>query len=152
MRLPAPAPHIVLAKSPRPSAESSAARSNGETKKLLARCAWWCSIRWNFAPSFLGSTSKAAASASGIPVNFARTLTRSREIHGYSRSAGGGLRGGSKKTWRKVPPDRTPPGTSCEQFFRFAVRTRRAAFRRRSRRFREHDVGRSEEHTSELQS
>ena len=37
--LPAPVPHIVLAKSPRPSAESKAARSNGETKNALARCA-----------------------------------------------------------------------------------------------------------------
>ncbi len=32
-----PAPHMVLAKSPRPSAESNAARSNGETKNALAR-------------------------------------------------------------------------------------------------------------------
>jgi len=33
-------PHMVLAKSPRPSADSNAACSNGETKNALARWAW----------------------------------------------------------------------------------------------------------------
>ena len=39
MRGPAPDAHMALAKSPRPSAERTAARSKGETKKALARCA-----------------------------------------------------------------------------------------------------------------
>ncbi len=40
---PRPSASIVLAKSPKPSTESTAASSNGETKKALATWAWWCS-------------------------------------------------------------------------------------------------------------
>ena len=38
-REPSPVAHMVLAKSPSPSAESAAAFSKGETKNVLARCA-----------------------------------------------------------------------------------------------------------------
>ena len=37
--LPRPTPHITLLKSPKPSIEMTAASSNGDAKKALARCA-----------------------------------------------------------------------------------------------------------------
>ena len=47
MRLPRPAASDVETKSPNPSMAATAASSNGEQKKALARWAGWCSTLWS---------------------------------------------------------------------------------------------------------
>jgi len=65
----------VLAKSPSPSAESKAARSNGETKKLLGQMRLVMLDAMKLASICFGSASNAAPPALQVSrCNFASTL------------------------------------------------------------------------------
>src|SRR5262249_60628412 len=81
---PFPTPQAALEKSPKPSTDTTAACSNGETKKHEAKCARWCSTRcrlpWKAAP---GSRSNSTA----IELRRRRLRRRSSTSRGSGRLA-----------------------------------------------------------------
>ena len=75
-------------------------------------------------PSFARERIKVLAKFTGIP-----------------GSAGASLRYGPSQSCRKISPRGTSQGASRKRVFRFTVRTSGVTFRRRSWRFRKHNVG-----------